>query len=114
MHRKMSDRLVDLKNLYSEGKYETRGISRARYNTYVETKAQLRVLKQMFIDLRKENEGLSHKDTGVRVRLPSINPLNIVKKIDDPPTPSQSSHNQPFSSAPKPTQGEEKTILGPK
>jgi hypothetical protein len=82
LHRKMSDRLVRLNNLYQEGKYTTRGISRARYNRYLDIKARLAMLKNTFLEMRN-----IPPKAPLRVRLPNIVETQEHSKPPPPPPP---------------------------
>lgn len=80
LHRKMSDRLVKLNNLYNDGKSVTRGISRARYNRYLDVKGRLQLLKQQFLDLRNVPE-----KRPIRVKLPDL--VSTEEHAKPPPRP---------------------------
>ncbi|ODM94568.1 Cation channel sperm-associated protein 3 [Orchesella cincta] len=51
-HRKMADHLVRLGNVNDEGRFNVRGISRARYNRYYEIKSKLMLIKEQFLTAR--------------------------------------------------------------
>jgi len=65
--------------LYNEGKSVTRGISRARYNRYLDVKARLALLKQQFLDLRKA------KPTENKIKLPDL--ISTQEHAQPPPRP---------------------------
>ncbi len=79
-HRKMSDRLVKLNNLYNEGKSVTRGISRARFNRYLDVKARLVLLKQQFLESR--NAGVKPP---IKIKLPNL--ISTQEHARPPPRP---------------------------